>query len=421
MNGTINVCPTIDSVSANPPVGNAIALVSSAHDPDAAPAALSLQLDDQLRHAQQRHRAEPDAHLHGARHRVADAHRLRRRRGLQRPASPCWSTARPTRRSASRPGSRSAPTTRPSPASSRRTPSARRSPSTASTSPMTVRVLPGREPLRPTQHRHDAGHGDDVRQHEAVDLHEHRPASSYIPAGAHAATVAGKNLPLPKPVVNRVVDPRRHRLPHLDRKRLPGLRRSDDLAVLGHLLGGRRDAARPRRFTSATTSTATTPARRATRPARNALGLRLRRLDGRPLHAGGAAARGRAVGHGPRQPRDLQPRRPGLVPVPRPEPLRRDGRQDLQRPGERQRRQLQRSLGRLLRRHAVRRVRLGERRRRRAFNPPSVQQPYTAELAAAAALGDPEPVQHLGGSPPDPRLHGGQPADASATRACSRS
>ena len=37
MNGTINVCPNIDSVSANPPVGNTIALGGSASDSDNGP------------------------------------------------------------------------------------------------------------------------------------------------------------------------------------------------------------------------------------------------------------------------------------------------------------------------------------------------------------------------------------------------
>jgi hypothetical protein len=39
--GTINICPVIDSVSANPPVGNTIAISSTAHDSDAAPSPLS--------------------------------------------------------------------------------------------------------------------------------------------------------------------------------------------------------------------------------------------------------------------------------------------------------------------------------------------------------------------------------------------
>jgi hypothetical protein len=41
INGTINVCPSIDSVSANPPVGNTIALAGAATDPDGGPGVLS--------------------------------------------------------------------------------------------------------------------------------------------------------------------------------------------------------------------------------------------------------------------------------------------------------------------------------------------------------------------------------------------
>ncbi len=41
INGTINVCPLITSVSANPPIGNVISLASVANDPDAAPQALT--------------------------------------------------------------------------------------------------------------------------------------------------------------------------------------------------------------------------------------------------------------------------------------------------------------------------------------------------------------------------------------------
>ena len=51
-------------------------------------AAAHLQLDDDLRHAEQRDGAEPDADLYGAGHRVADPHRLRRRCGVQRHLQP---------------------------------------------------------------------------------------------------------------------------------------------------------------------------------------------------------------------------------------------------------------------------------------------------------------------------------------------
>src|SRR5262245_55969519 len=41
VNGTINICPSIDSVSSDPPTGATIAISSLAHDIDAAPQALS--------------------------------------------------------------------------------------------------------------------------------------------------------------------------------------------------------------------------------------------------------------------------------------------------------------------------------------------------------------------------------------------
>jgi hypothetical protein len=41
VNGTINVCPNIDSVGSHPPTGTAIAIFSAAHDADAAPQPLS--------------------------------------------------------------------------------------------------------------------------------------------------------------------------------------------------------------------------------------------------------------------------------------------------------------------------------------------------------------------------------------------
>src|SRR5262249_14122863 len=46
VNGTLNICPTVDGVSANPAevlVGSSVALLGAAHDSDAAPSALSFQ------------------------------------------------------------------------------------------------------------------------------------------------------------------------------------------------------------------------------------------------------------------------------------------------------------------------------------------------------------------------------------------
>ena len=41
INGTINVCPNVDSVASSPPVGNTIAITASASDPDAGPLAVT--------------------------------------------------------------------------------------------------------------------------------------------------------------------------------------------------------------------------------------------------------------------------------------------------------------------------------------------------------------------------------------------
>jgi len=41
INGTINICPNVDSVASNPPVGNTIAITAAARDPDAGPQGFS--------------------------------------------------------------------------------------------------------------------------------------------------------------------------------------------------------------------------------------------------------------------------------------------------------------------------------------------------------------------------------------------
>ncbi len=210
-----------------------------------------------------------------------------------------------------------------------------------------------------------------------------------LPAGATTATVAGIKLPLPKPVVNRVVivgdtgcrisignvyqacgDPTAVALLG-DRSQAAAAMQPDLVLHVGDY--EYRDNPCPPGNTAC---------------AGDALGLRLRRLGGRLLRAGGAAAGGRALGHGPRQPRGLQPRRPGLVPVPRSEPVRRHRRQDLRQSGERQRRQLQRSRGRSP--SATRSSSRSTRRtpRRPPIRPPAFQ-PYTERAGGGRHAGDP--------------------------------
>ena len=66
VNGTVNVCPTLTALSANPGeviVGEPVALSASAVDSGRGPVAARLPLDGQLGRAQRRVLADPDLHL----------------------------------------------------------------------------------------------------------------------------------------------------------------------------------------------------------------------------------------------------------------------------------------------------------------------------------------------------------------------
>ena len=87
ISGTLNVCPTIDGIAANPAevnVGGSIALSVAAHDSDAGPAALGYAWaasgPGALSNANTR---EPDLHLQRPGHR--DRHRDRQRRRSRLP------------------------------------------------------------------------------------------------------------------------------------------------------------------------------------------------------------------------------------------------------------------------------------------------------------------------------------------------
>ena len=76
VSGTLNVCPTIDGIGANPAevqVGGTIALSASAHDSDAGPSPLAFAWKRQRRHPQRPHRPEPHLHLHDPGHRRRSA------------------------------------------------------------------------------------------------------------------------------------------------------------------------------------------------------------------------------------------------------------------------------------------------------------------------------------------------------------
>jgi hypothetical protein len=203
VNGTINVCPNVDSVSANPPVGNVISIASAADDPDSGPQPLSYSW------------TTTSGTLSGA--------------TTANPTLTCTAPGTATLTltvsdgDAGCNGSFSLPLTCPSDAALAETAwlemgannqaiARLLTPYTACpsitvdgvTSAMTVRALPATEPSRPTS--------TDTTLAAAMTSGNSKPAvfttttcEFLVPAGATKATVAGINLPLPKPVVNRVV------------------------------------------------------------------------------------------------------------------------------------------------------------------------------------------------------------------------
>jgi hypothetical protein len=204
VNGTINICPNIDSVSANPPAGNVITLASTADDPDSGPQPISYSW------------TTTSGTLSSA--------------SAQNPTLTCTAPGVATLTlsvSDGDPGcgttSFSVPVTCPDDSALAETAwveigannqaiARLLTPYTVCpsitvdgvTSAMTVRALPAALPARPTS--------TDTTLAAAMTSGNSKPAvfttttcEFMVPAGASAATVAGLKLPLPKPVVNRVV------------------------------------------------------------------------------------------------------------------------------------------------------------------------------------------------------------------------
>jgi len=71
------------------------------------------------------------------------------------------------------------------------------------TNPMTLRVPAGNMPLRPSNIDTTLAMAMTSGNTKA-SIFTNSVCETLLPAGAHAASVAGKSLPLPKPVVNRV-------------------------------------------------------------------------------------------------------------------------------------------------------------------------------------------------------------------------
>jgi hypothetical protein len=203
LNGTINICPNIDSVSANPPTGNSIAISSAADDPDSGPQAISYLW------------TTSSGTLSSA--------------TAQNPTLTCTApgvASLTLTTSDGDPGCNSSfnlQVTCPddsalgetawvqiganNQASARLLTPYTTCPSITVdgvTSPMKVRSLPGTLPLRTTS--------TDTTLAAAQTSGNSKPSvftttscEFNLPAGALKASVAGINLPLPKPVVNRVV------------------------------------------------------------------------------------------------------------------------------------------------------------------------------------------------------------------------
>ncbi len=202
VNGTINVCPNIDSVGAAPPVGTTIALASAASDPDGGPQPVNYSWTATSGTLSSATAANPTLTC----------------------TAPGTATLTLTV-SDGDPGcatSFTVPVSCPSDAALAETAWVEIGANNQAiarlltpysvcpsitvdgvTSAMTLRVAAGAEPLRPTS--------TDTTLAAAMTSGNSKPSvfttatcEFLLPAGARAATVAGLSLPLPKPVVNRV-------------------------------------------------------------------------------------------------------------------------------------------------------------------------------------------------------------------------
>ena len=202
VNGTINVCPNIDSVSANPPVGNVISISSTADDPDNGPQAISYSW------------TTTSGTLSSA--------------TAQNPTLTCTApgtaslTLTVSDGDAGCSSSFSLQVSCPSDAALAETAWVEIGANNQAiarlltpynvcpaitvdgvTSPMTVRVAAGTEPIRPTSTDTTLAAAMTSGNSKA-SIFSTTTCEFLVPAGAAKATVAGINLPLPKPVVNRV-------------------------------------------------------------------------------------------------------------------------------------------------------------------------------------------------------------------------
>jgi hypothetical protein len=203
VNGTINLCPTIDSVSSDPPKGNTIAISSAASDPDSGPQPLSYiwtTSSGTLSSATAQNptltcTAPGTASLTLT---VSDGDpACNTSFNLQQICPPDSALAEPAWVEIGADNQAIARLITPYAVCPAITVD-------GTTSPMTVRAPAVTLPLRPTS--------TDTTLAAAMSSGNSKPSiftgttcEFNLPAGATAASVAGVKLPLPKPVVNRVV------------------------------------------------------------------------------------------------------------------------------------------------------------------------------------------------------------------------
>ncbi|HEY7372526.1 MAG TPA: metallophosphoesterase [Polyangia bacterium] len=201
--GTINICPSIDSVSASPPAGNVISISSSAHDLDAAPQALSYSWTTSSGTLSSATAQNPTLTCTAPGNvsltlTVSDADPICNATFNLTVACPpdaalgesAWVEIGANNQAIAR----------------LLTPYNVCPAITVDgvSSPMTLRVLAKAEALRPSNIDTTLAAAMTSGNTKA-SIFTNTTCEFLIPAGAHAASVAGVNLPLPKPVVNRVV------------------------------------------------------------------------------------------------------------------------------------------------------------------------------------------------------------------------
>jgi hypothetical protein len=206
VNGTINICPTIDAVSANAPYGTTIAVTSSASDVDNGPSPVSYSW------------TSTSGTFSSA--------------TAQSPTFNCTApgaatlTLTVTDGDAGCQTSFNVPVTCPSDSALNESAWVEIGPNNQAiarlltpylscpsitvdsvTSPMTVRALPAAEPIRPSSTNATVVPGTTITSdgNTKASVFTNTTCEFNIPAGAVHAGVAGLNLPLPKSTVNRVV------------------------------------------------------------------------------------------------------------------------------------------------------------------------------------------------------------------------